>query len=198
MLTLETADGKPVDVTPVDAEAVNARFDAAMNDDGPDEQAPPKRTPRTVAEPEQAKPRRGRPPKDEKARTADKPAAEVKDDYTEDAQHLVGAVWTVTATIPFTQPYALVIEGNSDALSSALAEGAKHNTTIRAWVSSGQSSWMLGLASVGLTMGMQAFQLMKDPELRKEAAETTRAHLKAALVAKGIEVPEPAGVPAAA
>ena len=103
----------------------------------------------------------------------------------------MGAVWTVTASLPPTQPYALVVETNADALAGALAEGAKHNATIRAFVSSGESSWLLGLAGVGLTMGMQAFQIMKDPELRGQCAATTREHLKAAMGAKGIEVQEP-------
>lgn len=194
MPSLETADGKPVDVT-AEADAINAKFDAAMNDDGPAEQAPPKRQPKPKAEADTPAPRRGRPPKDEKARTT---AAPVKDDYTQDAQGLVGAVWTVAASIPVSQPYALVVESNADALVSALAEGAKHSGTIRAFVNSGQSSWILGLASVGLSMGMQTWQLMKDPELREQAAATTREHLKAAMAAKGLQVQEPANVPAGA
>ncbi len=195
--TLEDADGRPVDVTPPDADTVNAQFSAAMNDDGPDGQAPPKRQPRTEA-PQAAKPRAGRAGKQEKARTADKPAEVIKDDYAEDAQQAVGAVWTAAAAIPWTQPYALVIEGNSDALAASLAEGAKHNATIRRFLASGGNSWMLGLASVGLTMSMQCYQLARDPALRREAAETTREHLKDAMRAKGFTVPEPAGEPAAA
>jgi hypothetical protein len=80
MPTLETPDGKPVEVTPVDADAVNAQFNAAMNDDGPDEQAPPKRQPKPSAEVEIAKPRTARPPKAEKARTTSAKAATALDD----------------------------------------------------------------------------------------------------------------------
>jgi len=193
MPVLETPDGKPVAVTPVDAEAVNAQFDRAMNDDGPDTQAPPKRQPRGDSPPDgAAKPRRGRPPKEEKARATGKPAAPVKDDYTADAQQAVGKVWAVMACLPPTQAYALVVEGNSDALAAALAEGAKHNETVRRFVAQGGNSWMLQLAGVGLTMGMQTYQLMRDPQLRREAAATTREHLKAAMAAQGIKVPEPA------
>lgn len=191
MPELTTPAGKPVDAAAPDAAAINADFTAAMNDSGPDEQAPPRRQPRQAPAEDTGKPKRGRPPKDEKSRTTDKTAAVVKDDYTEDAQNFVGTVWTVAASIPVTQPYALVVESNSDGLVLALAEGAKHNATIRSWVSTGQSSWMLGLASVGLSMGMQTWQLMSDPELRAEAAQTTREHLKAAMRAKGIQVPEP-------
>jgi hypothetical protein len=68
MPTLETADGKPVDVTPVDTEAVNRQFAAAMADDGPDTQAPPKRQPKSAAPPTDSKPRRTRAPKAEQPR----------------------------------------------------------------------------------------------------------------------------------
>lgn len=188
MPTLETADGKTV---ALDADAVNAQFAAAMNDDKPAEQAPPKRTPKAKADPDAPAPRRGRPPKAEQARTATAAAAPVvKDSYAEEAQQLVGTVWTVAASIGVTAPYALVLEANGDALASALAEGAKHNETIRGFVSTGESSWVLGLASVSLAMGFQSWQLMRDPQLRAEAAATTRAHLKAAMSAKGIEIPE--------
>jgi hypothetical protein len=199
MPTLETPAGKPIDVTPAVADQINRDFNAAMNDDGPQESAPPRRRPDPAGDAESPKRRRGRPPKSEQARTAPAAAAPVKDDYTADAQSSVGTVWAVTAGISFTQPYALVIEANSDQLVAALAEGAKHNATIRRFVSSGGSSgWVLSLASVSLTMGVQAMELMRDPELRAEAAATTREHLKDAIAAKGIHVPEPANEPAAA
>jgi hypothetical protein len=67
MPTLETADGRPIDVAPVDPAEVERQFAAAMADDGPDTQAPPKRTPKPEAE--APAPKRGRPPKAEKART---------------------------------------------------------------------------------------------------------------------------------
>jgi len=79
MPTLETADGKPVDVTPVDTDAVNREFAAAMADDGPDTQAPPKRQPKPAAEVQAPKRPRGRPPKAEQARTTAK-AGTVLDD----------------------------------------------------------------------------------------------------------------------
>lgn len=77
MPTLETVDGKPVDVTP--AEDIDRQFQAAMNDDGPDEQAPPKR--RRSAEPAEdaPKPRRGRPPKSEQPRTTAKTVTAMDD-----------------------------------------------------------------------------------------------------------------------
>lgn len=116
----------------------------------------------------------------------------MKDDYTDDARQLVGTVWTVAASVSVTQPYAIVIHGNADGLASALAEGAKHSETIRAWVSTGESSWILGLASVGVSMAMQGWQLARDPELRELAGAKTREQLKEALAVKGIVVDEPA------
>ena len=79
MPTLETPDGKPVDVTPPDPEAVNREFSRAMADDGPDTQAPPKRRPREApAEAPKRKP--GRPPRSEQARTTSAAAATALDD----------------------------------------------------------------------------------------------------------------------
>jgi hypothetical protein len=201
MPTLETPDGRPVDVTPIDPDEVNRKFTAAMHDSGADDQAPPRREQRPAAE-DAPKPRRGRPPREDKPRATDKPSTPVKDDYTGDAQNFVGGLWTVMASVSVTQPYALIVENSSDGLVSSLAEGAKHNATIRAFVSSGESSWMLGLASVSIGMGMQAYQLMKDPQLRADAAEVTRKHLREAMGAKDIVpgevVPETADVPASA
>lgn len=76
MPTLETPEGKPVEV--VDPDAVNAQFAASMADDGPDEQAPPRRQPKAEVE-VAAKPKRGRAPKDEKARTTAKAGAPLDD-----------------------------------------------------------------------------------------------------------------------
>jgi len=74
--TLETADGKPVDVTPV-SDAVNREFAQAMANDGPDTQAPPDRRSRPVAAEPKRKP--GRPPKEAKARTTAAPGPALSD-----------------------------------------------------------------------------------------------------------------------
>lgn len=189
MPTLETESGRKVDI---DADAITAEFQQAMNDDTPPTQAPPRRPPKPPADPDAPKPRRGRLPKAEQSRTTTAAASPVKDDYTADAEQTVGGLWAVAAMLPPTQPYALVIDANSDALVGALAAGAKHNSTIRKFVSSGGNSWMLQLAGVGMSMGMQALQLARDPQMRAQAAQATRDKLKAALAAQGIQVPEPA------
>lgn len=80
MPTLETLEGKVVDI-----DAINAQFDRAMNSDAAAEQAPPKRDKAAAAEDGQsatAKPRRGRPPKSEQARTAEPPPAEATEEVT--------------------------------------------------------------------------------------------------------------------
>lgn len=80
MPTLETANGRPVEVTPPDAEATNREFSRVMANDGPDaEQAPPKRQPKPAADPDAPKPRRGRPPKSEQARTTATPGPALND-----------------------------------------------------------------------------------------------------------------------
>lgn len=196
MPTIATDGGRPVDVTPDDDAAVKAEFQQTIHDPGPDEKQVPKRQEKAPAE--DPKPRRGRAPKAEQPRTVDKAAAVVKDDYSKDARDFVGMTWTALAAVPATQPYALVVNVNADPLAAALAEGAKHSKTIRSFVASGSSSWMLALAGVGFNMGMQAWQIAKDPELQARARAATAEQFAKALGAKGIEVPEPAHVPAAA
>lgn len=196
MPTAETDAGKPVDITPEDAAAA-AEFRQSLDETGPDEKQTPKRQPRSESESgSKSRARTAKAPA-EKARTTDK-AEQVKADYTADAQQAVGMAWTALAAIPATQPYALVVNVNADPLTAALAEGAKHSKTIRSFVASGESSWILALAGVGLNMGMQAWQIARDPELRARARESTAEQFKAALGAKGIEVPESSREPAAA
>lgn len=151
--------------------------------------APPKRDETTAP----AAPKRTRARKESQARTTseppkDGPKAEV--DYGPAAQALIGNVWLGAAMIPVTQPYAAVLSASSDGVAGALAEGAKHNETIRGWLTSGtESTWKLQLAGVAVTMGMQCWQIARDPELRDQAREVTRAQLAEALRAKGIDVP---------
>jgi hypothetical protein len=141
--------------------------------------------------------RRGRPPKAAEPKPATTKAAPVKADYTSQAQALVGSVWTVAASVPPTQAFAFVLNNNADALASALAAGAKSNEAIRNFVDGGgDAGWKLQLAAVTVSMGMQTMSLMKDQDLRAQAAEHTRAQLSEAMKAHGI-VPEeaPSGSP---
>lgn len=72
MPTLETADGKPVDVTAPDPAEINRDFSRSMSDPAPGEQEkpPPKRRPRPADETDAPKPRRTRTPREQQARTA--------------------------------------------------------------------------------------------------------------------------------
>jgi hypothetical protein len=175
---LQTPDGAAVDVSPVDQ--AQKDFAAAMNAPATGEvAAPPDHGKDMPAERPARRGRPARPKSDTKAPKTVK-AVPVKADYTSDAQALVGTVWTVTAAIPPTQAYAYVINQNADGLAAALAEGAKQSESLRKWVAGGgNAGWQLQLAAVGINMGMGAMQMMRDPELRKQAAEATRVQLRA-------------------
>jgi hypothetical protein len=190
-MALQTADGEPVDVSSV--EQGEREFAAAFaTPPAGDLPAPPPDHKKDMATERPA--RRGRPPKSARGDAkAPKPAVvvPVKADYSEDATKLVGTIWTVAASIPPTQAYALVVHNASDALASALAEGAKVNPAIRRFVAGGgNAGWQLQLGAVAMQMGMQALQLSKDKELRAQAAETTRAQFKEAMKVAGLETPE--------
>lgn len=201
MPTLTSPDGTVVEpMTPVvdppavDREQVDREFSRAMASDDPGGAgAPPKRAP--GAEGEQPKPRRGRPRKDpdEKARVTDKPAAAAASvDYTEAAAGVVTLGWATFAAIPMTTPYAAVLDANSEQLVGALANGAKHNPKIAAALekaaSGGGGVYALQLAAVGVNMGMQTLQLMRDPALRAEATAATQAKFRQFLRAQGVNV----------
>jgi hypothetical protein len=183
---LQDVSGKPLDLTP--AEQTERDFASAMSAPvvEPTSITPPPDHGKTMPA---ERPKRGRPPK---AKDGAKPQAKVaeviKDSYTDDAAKLVGSIWAVAASVPPTQAYALVLHNAADGLAAALAEGAKVNPTIRRAVAGGGNvGWQLQLAGVAVTMGMQAMQLMKDPALRAQCAEQTRAQLKEAMTVAGLD-----------
>lgn len=207
-LSLTTADGSALTPTPVDPDTTGfsalqdrMRSTATGETSAEAPAAPPKR-----AEADPDKPKRGRPRKSpaDKSRTTTtaqtapaEPAADA--DYTKGAQALVGNVWLGLAMLPPTQPCAAVLSAGSDNLAAALAEGAKHNESIRKWVSGGTDSmWKLQLAGAVVGMGVQCVQVMRDPELREKARAATQAELKKAFAAKGIDLPSPAEAQAGA
>ena len=183
--SIQTPDG-----TPVDLDAAEREFARAMAAPPADDlAAPPKRDPAAAADPEKSG-------KSTRTKAAPKPrvkkATPVKSDYTEDAQTVVSSVWTVTAAIPPTQAFAYVINANANNLTAALAEGAKHSETIRnALTGGGEHAWKAQLGIVAVSMAMQTMQLLKDPELRQQAAEHTRAQLQE--IVKSAEVPADGG-----
>jgi hypothetical protein len=181
---LVTPDGKPLNVDPV---AESAK---------PDVPAPPRMTPEDKAAVEKAKAepkRRGRPPKNDRARVETPPAPSEPlppKDYTEALDGALTGVWVATAGLPFTTPYAAVTTANKAALVGALNAGANQNPKVRAavekYTGGGGGLWQMQLAVIGAQMGMQTMQLMKDPELRKQASESTRTQLHEWLTANGL------------
>jgi hypothetical protein len=196
--TVTTPAPSSPDTTAFTAQQDRMRALANGESEPPAVPAPPRRaTPDAQAE----KPKRTRSPRKDAARTTsdvkpatpDKAAADV--DYSDGAKSLVQSVWLGTAVIPFTQPYAAVLYGSADGLADALAEGAKHNETIRGWVSKSDDLWQLKLAGVAIGMGVQCFQVARDPKLREQARAATQKQLKETLKAQGIEIPEKAPAP---
>lgn len=172
---LATPDGKPVEIGPAgDADREFAKAMAAPSD---------------VLEPPDREPRkpRGRPRKPETAKAPVKPpespskgkAAPVKDDYTAEAQTVVSSAWTVMAMLPVAQPFAYAVSANSEALIAGLAQGAKHNETIRQIVAGpAENAWAITLAAAVANIGMTAYSIGRDPELSAKAREATVMQLK--------------------
>jgi hypothetical protein len=100
------------------------------------------------------------------------------------------------AAIPFTTPYAAVVDANTDALVPALNAGCQQNPRVRAaverWSSGAGGVWALQLAAVGVNMSVQAVQLMRDPALREQATAATRAKFRTFLQAQGVNIGEQA------
>src|SRR5487761_208178 len=209
MPELVTPDGQAVPVTPQNglsapqksAEDINREFSRAMASDDPGAiQAPPARP--QVPEGEQPKRGRGRPRKnplpEEKARTEPKPAAGEKTDkdFTGQCTAVTTAGWILTASVPFTSPYAAVIDANQPALIAALNAGCQNSSRMRVNVerlaSGGGGVWAVQLAVVGANMSMQALQIMRDPDLRRQANEATQETFREFLQSQGMDVSKPA------
>ena len=218
MPELFTPEGQSVDITapagalpPKTPDEINREFSRAMASEEPSAvPAPPVRP-----QPEGEKPKRprGRPRKnplpEDKPRTEKAPPADEKSDkdYTEACTTVTTAGWILTASVPFTSPYATVIDANQPQLVAALNAGCQNNSMMRQNVerlsSGGGGIWAVQLAVVGANMSMQALQIMRDPELRQQANEATQAKFREFLKSQGVKLPddepaEAADVPAAA
>jgi hypothetical protein len=215
--TLTDPDGMVVDLGGLDPAgpgpdpaATERDFSRALASEDPSAtQGPPRRDGDGQApEPKRGRgrPRAARKPPEDKARvTSGPPAGPV--DYTEAAAGLVTLGWATVAAIPYTTPFAAVIDANAEQLTGALANGAKHNPKIAAALeraaSGGGGVYAIQLAAVGVNMGMQCLAIVRDPDTRRAATEATRAKFGAFLAAQGIKVPDDsretsADVPAAA
>ena len=183
---LQTTDGKALELA-----AAEQSFNAAMAAPEGDVPAPRKMTPEQKEtlrnEPKRT---RTRTAKADKARTAPK-SERVDKDFTEDLQGLTTGVWLTAASIPPTQAYAAIVKINQPALVASLNQGAQNNATVRGYVekasSGGGGLWMVSLGVTTANMAIQAMQLMKSPDLRKQLAEQTQTELKQYLADSGIK-----------
>jgi hypothetical protein len=174
MPTLETTDGRAVDVTTPDADEVNRQFAAAMASDGQGDQAPPKRTPRTAdTESEVSQPKRGRPPKAEKARTTAKPAVVLSDaDRASGVKGVaqVGAAFAlllgkVTGKDAFKAD-AVTIASSAEEIADACVQTAKADAKFAALIDKVCAAGpYAALISVGFSVGGQCARNHK-PDLK--------------------------------
>lgn len=192
MPDLLTPDGAAV---VLDREEINREFARSMSA-GPADGAPappPRDTAPPAADPPAPPKRgRGRPRNDEKPRATSAPVpapGPVSKDYTRECEGLTTAGWAILAAVPYTTPYAAVVDANQDQLVAALNAGAQNNAKIRARVealSSGAGgAWAIQLAAVTVNMGAQAMSIMRDPEIRLEARQSTEAKFREFLKASG-------------
>lgn len=202
--TLTDTDGAVLDVLnlpagpgadPMDPGQVERDFSRAMAAEDPSAtQGPP---PRTGSVPGEPKRRRGRPRKDpaDQARVTSGPVPEAAPvDHAEAAAGLVTLAWATVAAIPYTTPFAAVIDANAGELTGALAAGAKHNPKIAAALeqaaTGGGGVWAIQLAAVSVNMGMQCLEIMRDPKTREAATSATRSKFRAFLKTQGIVFPD--------
>jgi len=161
---------------------------------GPEIPAPPRRDPTPPAGSDDPgytpKPRRGRPPKSARTTKDTTPASkdgkkeELKPkDFTEDLKAIGDGLWLGLSSIPVTAPYAALVHMHQDGLVSAINSGAQVNPGVRNAVekltSGTGSSWALHLGILGVNVAMQGYQLMKDPELRRQITEANAAQVQA-------------------
>lgn len=205
--TLTTPDGQVVDTPPdpaslpgrgVDLAAAERDFSRALATEDPaGTQGPPRRADGGEGQGDAPKRGRGRPRKspEDRARVAKGPTPDAGPvDYTEAAAGLVTLGWATIAAVPYTTPFAAVIDANAEQLTGALANGAKHNPKIAAALekaaSGGGGVYAIQLAAVGVNMGMQCLEILRDKETRAAAAAATRSKFAAFLAQQGIKVPD--------
>jgi len=182
------------DGQPVDLDAAEQDFHAAMAapepDEKPDYPAPPKRDYGTTAD-GRPKLAAGRPRKSaaEKPRTAGKvpsqparakpgkelPAA----DYTESLTSFGSAVWMGLAAVPLTHAQALgaVWKHQLPAQVAAWNAAAQQDPGVRRAVEnlSAGPTWVVGIAIATAPLVGAAVAIVRDPDVRTQLAEQTRA-----------------------
>jgi hypothetical protein len=192
---LSLPDGTVPAATAVDIENSDADFSrmmaqAAENVSGPAENepaAPPNRVVDTTdpGYTPNPGPKRGRPTRETRARTREakpgdaKPgakAAELKPkDFRSDLTAIGDGLWLGLSSIPVTAPYAALVHMHQAGLVDAINQGAQVNPSVRNAVEKMTpgtgSAWALQLGIIGVNIGMQAWSLAKDPELRRQVMD---------------------------
>lgn len=207
---LATPDGAALPAASVDVESGEQDFNAMLARAGenvgahsPESEpaAPPKRVVIDKSDPGSVPnaPRRGRPPKAERARTrevkpgADKEPAKLEPrDYRPALDALGEVIWLGASQLPFTKPFAPLLNAESRApMVAAWNEAANQNASVRNAVEKmtggGGSTWVLGVAMATIPLGMGVFQILTaSPETKEALRQKANADLKAWATAKGL------------
>lgn len=209
MPELTTPEGDKLDLdmsasAGTDPQQTEREFARAMATDTPGEvQSPPRRDAAPGAEETPARRRRGgrpagsrnKPKDDERARVAKAPQrADIN--YPEAAEGVTTMAWAALAAIPYTTPYAAVVDANQTALIAALANAGQQNDRIGSLLAQaaggGGGIWAVQLAAVGVNMAMQCLEIMRDGETRLAATVATQAKFRKFLVAQGVQLADEA------
>jgi hypothetical protein len=186
-IELKTPDGKVLDV-----EEGDRAFSEMMAAPATDTPAPQKMTEAQKDEIKSAPKRtRARPGKTERARTTTAATSQKVDkDFSEDIAGLTTGLWITAASIPYTSPYAVVVKQAQPQLVHNLNAAAQNNAQVRGYVeklgSGGGGVWAIGLSITAAQMGMSILQIARDPELRKQLGEQSRAELQQYLEQQGL------------
>lgn len=199
-LSLSTPEGDSVEVTPVempqDVQAAADAFHRAQANDplSDDTRRPPKRPvadktdPGYTPNPKRGRPRKGSP---EASRTTDKPPVDKTKplepkDFSGSLQATADMLWMGASALPVVgpvvAPYAAVFHANTPQLVQAVNAGAQVNHGVRNFcerMTSGEgNAWVLGLAVVGVNMGMQMYTAFKDKEYAAQLANANTVMVK--------------------
>lgn len=186
-------NGKPVDLSTVDVEA---QFQAIKDAPSQELPSPPKKA-RT--EKPAAKPTRRTTNVTRTTKAAPKEPLKPKD-YTAALDGLGKTLWVTAAAVPYTSPYAVLINDTNraqmvQAWNAAANSNQKVRDSIEKMTSGEGNIWVLGVAAATIPIAMGAWQIYSNPEFRAQAAEATRGELLAFARENGLVNNEPATAP---
>lgn len=128
--------------------------------------------------------------KAEKPRVAKEHVVLEPRDYSQALDGALTGLWVTTASVPFTTSYAVILDVNKAGLVPVLNQAANSSPTARRyvekWTGGSGGMWAVSLAVIGANMGIQTYQLSRDPKLREQMATHQRAKLQEWAKAQGI------------